>query len=88
MFSLFRRKAKHTPSVGQPPKRSAPTTEPARFEPPSLEGYEIQGLQTHEVAHALRLARLTPDQLMRVLSANDKRIDAQPRKGQPQDLTM
>jgi hypothetical protein len=89
MFSMFRRKAKHTPSVGQPPpKRSAPTTKPARLQRPSIEGYTIQELETREIAHAIRLARLTPDQLMRVLNANDKRINAQSSEGRPQDLTM
>ena len=87
MFGLFRRKAKPTPSV-RPPKRSEPRSESGRFEPLSLEGYTIQELGTQEVAHVVRLARLTPEQLMRVLNANDRPVPEQSAEGRPQDLTM
>jgi hypothetical protein len=78
MFGLFRRKAKPTLSRGLPVKQSDARTESGRFEPPSLEGYTIQELGTQEVAHAVRLARLTPEQLLRLLNANDRLVQAQP----------
>jgi hypothetical protein len=74
MFGLFRRKAKPTPSRGRTAKQSEPKSESGRFEPPSLEGYTIQELGTQEVAHVIRLARLTPEQLLRVLNANDRPV--------------
>jgi hypothetical protein len=79
MFGLFRRKAKPAPSRRLPAKQSEPRSASGRFEPPpSLEGYTIQELGTQEVAHAVRLARLTPEQLLRLLSANDRPVQAQP----------
>lgn len=78
MFGLFRRKAKPTPSRRLPAKQSEPRRASGRFEPPSLEGYTIQELGTQELAHAVRLARLTPEQLLRLLNANDRPVRAQP----------
>jgi hypothetical protein len=74
MLSLFRRKTKPTPSRRRRPKSSAPATEPGRFEPPLLEGYAVREVRAIEVPHETRLARLTPEQLQRVLSANDKPV--------------
>lgn len=88
MFGLFRRKAKPTPLGRRPRKQSMPRTESGRFEAPSLEGYTIQELGTQEVAHVVRLARLTPEQLMRVVNANDRPVPAQSADWRPQDLTM
>jgi hypothetical protein len=88
MFGLFRRKAKPTPSRRRPAKKLEPRSESGRFEPPSLEGYTIQELRTQEVAHVVRLARLTPEQLMRVLNANDRPVPEQSAEWQPQDFAM
>jgi hypothetical protein len=88
MFGLFLRKAKPIPVRRRPAMQSEPGNESGRFEIPSLEGYTIQELGTQEVAHVIRLAGLTPEQLLRVLNANDRPVQAQPAEGLARDLTM
>jgi hypothetical protein len=88
MFGLFRRKVKPTPARRRPAKKSDPRSESGRFAPPSLEGYTSQELGTQEVAHVIRLARLTPEQLIRVLNANDRPVPERSAEWRPQDLAM
>ena len=73
MFSLFRRKAKSSLSRGRTAFQVALAhAEPRQSEPSSLAGHTIQQLEANEVEHSIRSARLTPEQLDRVLRANDR----------------
>lgn len=51
-----------------------------------MEGYTIREVGMQEVAHVIRLARLTPEQLMRVFNANDRPVPTQ--SAETQDLAM
>jgi hypothetical protein len=55
------------------------TEQSSRSGPSSLEGYTVEELQTNQVAHSIRLALLTPEQLRRSLSALAEK-NAQPAK--------
>jgi hypothetical protein len=69
MLDLFRRKPKRTPS-----RRMA-----------AQEGYTIQESGAQEVPHAVRLARLTPEESLRLLQANDRPVRVRPGSGTPNE---
>jgi hypothetical protein len=65
MFSLFRKKAKRTPSRSSSKRAPLPAIETSRSGPPSLGGYTVQEVEWSQLASA----RLTPQHLIHWESA-------------------
>jgi hypothetical protein len=83
MWRLFGRRAKTASWRGRPRDQRAPLIEFARQEPPSFEGYSLEVLKSDEMVRRIKLNQLAPEELRRVLTANNSPIQALTPESRP-----